>query len=202
MRATSIAVIVIVLLIIGIAAYALTRDSRMNDQAATTRLSQPIPNTSMQLTSPAFANEASIPAAHTCDVQNPPSPSLEFLDVPENAVSLALIMDDPDVPTQVRPEGVFDHWVLFDIPPETAGIPEGGSVGTKGANGRGTPSYAGPFPPPNFEPAEHRYFFRLYALDTMLGLPEGATKQQVLDAMEGHVLAEAKLMGRYKRESK
>jgi Raf kinase inhibitor-like YbhB/YbcL family protein len=108
-------------------------------------------------------------------------------------------MDDPDVPAEVRPERNFDHWVLFDIPPATLGISEGGSIGTKGANGRGAPAYAGPCPPPQYAPSEHRYFFRLYALDTMLNLPEGATKQQVLEAMEGHVIAQAELMGRYER---
>ncbi len=158
-----------------------------------------IVSTAMRLSSPSFMHEGTVPTEYTCDVDTPPSPPLMFENVPAGTVSLALIMDDPDVPTAVRPEGVFDHWVLYDIPPHIPGLPEGGSAGVTGANGRGGLSYAGPCPPPEYEPSEHRYFFRLYALDTKLGLAEGATKDEVIAAMTGHILETAELMARYER---
>ncbi len=156
-------------------------------------------SSSLSLTSPAFEQGGSIPARYTCDGTRTLSPALVWGGVPEGAVSLVLIADDPDVPKAIKPDGVFDHWTLFNIPPTTAGISEGGSVGTAGVNGAGNSAYTGPCPPPQYEPSEHRYFFRLYALDTSLDLPEGATKAQVLAAMEGRVIAQAELMGRYKR---
>lgn len=193
MKGSAIAVLVIVLVLVGIAAYALTQTNRMIVD------NPPTPSISMQLSSTAFQNNGSIPKAYTCDVENPPSPPLAFSGIPESAVSLALLVDDPDVPKAVRPAGVFDHWVLFNIPPTTSTIAEGGTAGIKGANGRGVTAYAGPCPPPQHEPTEHRYFFRLYALDLMLDLPEGATKDQVLAAMDGHILDTAELIGRYDR---
>jgi|SRR3989344_729060 len=152
----------------------------------------------MQLTSSAFEHTTSIPSRFTCDSRNV-SPPLTWGDPPEGTRSFALIMDDPDVPKERHPEGVFNHWVLFNIPPGTNEIQPGETVGTPGANGAGKNQYAGPCPPPQYEPSEHRYFFRLYALDTMLDIPEGANKQQVLAAMEGRILAQAELMGKYKR---
>lgn len=133
------------------------------------------------------------------------SPALSIDGVPEGAVSLALIMDDPDIPQVARDErGIeaWDHWVLFDLPPSTREIPEGGlpaGVGTTGVNTNGSNAYTGPCPPPQFEPSEHRYVFTLYALDTTLGLREGSTKAQALAAMEGHSIEQATLTGRYKR---
>jgi len=152
----------------------------------------------LTLTSPGFENGTSLPARFTCDGENM-SPPLSWGGVPEGTKSLALIMDDPDVPKALRPDGVFDHWTLFNIPPDTREILAGETVGTLGANGAGKNQYAGPCPPREYEPSEHRYFFRLYALDTMLDIPEGANKQQVLAAMEGRILAQAELMGKYKR---
>ena len=128
------------------------------------------------------------------------SPPISWEGVPEDTKSLVLIMDDPDVPKALKPDGVFDHWTLFNIPPETKEITTGGTAGTRGANGAGKNQYAGPCPPKEYEPSEHRYFFRLYALGSMLELPEAATKQEVLAAMEGHVLAQAELIGKYKRQ--
>ena len=113
--------------------------------------------------------------------------------------SFALVMDDPDVPKQLKPDGVFDHWVVFNIPATATKIEAAGAVGIAGANGAGKNTYTGPCPPPQYEPSEHRYFFRLYAVDVMLRLEAGATKAQVLEAIRGHVLEEAELMGRYKR---
>ncbi len=152
----------------------------------------------LTLTSSAFQNGGRIPAKYTCDGDNL-SPSLSITGVPASAKTLVLIMDDPDVPKQLRPSGVFDHWTLFNIPPETTEIPEGGTAGTAGVNGRNDAKYTGPCPPPQYEPREHRYFFRLYALDTTLILPPGTTKGEVLAAMEGHILESAELMGRYSR---
>lgn len=155
----------------------------------------------MKITSSAFEENTRIPNQYTCDADQQVSPPLKFEDVPENAETLALIVDDPDVPEQVVPAGEFVHWVLFNISKETDGIPENSFAGTRGANGAGKQEYTGPCPPPQYEPKEHRYFFKLYALDTVLDLSEGATKQQLLDAMDGHILEEAQLMARYQRAS-
>jgi Raf kinase inhibitor-like YbhB/YbcL family protein len=144
---------------------------------------------SMRLTSTAFEHEGSIPATFTCDGPDV-SPALSIEDIPAGTVSLALVMDDPDAP-----RGTWDHWVVFDIPTD-ARIPEGvAELGTPGSNSWGHTGYGGPCPPGG----THRYFFVAYALDTRLGLAPGADKAAVLDAIEGHVLAEATLMGRYSR---
>lgn len=153
---------------------------------------------SFSITSPVFENGASIPSYFTCDGANL-SPRFLISGVPDSAKSLALIMDDPDVPRVLRPDGVFDHWILFNIPPKTAEIAEGTTVGTAGKNGAGSNRYTGPCPPPEYEPSEHRYFFRLYALDMELSLQEGAVKSDVLKAMEGHVIGQAELIGKYKK---
>lgn len=153
------------------------------------------------LTSTAFENNGIIPAKYTCDGDRTINPPLIFSNVPEAAKSLVLIMDDSDVPKQLHPDGVFDHWVVFNIPVDTKMIPEGGSVpGVAGANGAGANAYTGPCPPPQYEPSEHRYIFKLYALIASLDLPAGATKEQVLDALAPLVLAETELIGRYSRK--
>ena len=149
----------------------------------------------MQLTSSAFAHEALIPARYTCDGDNV-NPPLVIAGVPEQAVSLVLIMDDPDVPKHLRPDGMWDHWVVFNIPPQTREIAENSEP--EGVHGLGTGNnleYYGPCPPDR----EHRYFFKLYALDCKLNLPQGVGKAAVEQAMVGHILAEAQLMGRYNR---
>ena len=151
------------------------------------------------LSSPAFENGGKIPSKYTCDEDRFLSPPLSISGVPESAASLALIMDDPDVRKEKHPSGVFNHWVLFNLPPDTAEIPEGKPIGTAGANGRGEMRYTGPCPPPEYEPSEHRYIFRLYALDEVLNLPSGATKKEVLAAMEGHIIAITEFVGRYRR---
>ena len=150
------------------------------------------------LTSSAFANNGSMPALYTCDGEQK-SPPLSIQGVPEGTVSLALLADDPDVPKALMPSGVFDHWVLYNIPPDSSAIPEGGSVGTVGINTKGNAAYAAPCPPKQYEPSEHRYIFTLYALSIKLDLPLGAKKADVLAAMNGYVLAETILTGRYKR---
>lgn len=149
----------------------------------------------MKLTSPSFKQGQSIPARHTCDAQDI-SPELHISDVPAAAKSLVLIMDDPDVPASVRKEQMWDHWVVFNIPPHTTRIPENTQPpGTPGKNTGGDLDYQGPCPPDR----EHRYFFKLYALDTHLDLPAGSTKSQVEAAMRGHILAHTELVGLYDR---
>lgn len=151
---------------------------------------------SMNITSPVFTDSGSIPSKYTCDGSNTPPP-LDFEGVPAEAKSLVLIMDDPDVPWEVLPEGVFDHWVVYNIPPKTGGFKETDTIlpGTYGVNSIGQTAYTGPCPPDG----AHRYFFRLYALDIQLALKKGASKTEVLAAIEGYVIAQAELMGTYER---
>jgi Raf kinase inhibitor-like YbhB/YbcL family protein len=153
----------------------------------------------MNLSSAAFIDGESIPVRYTCDTEHPLSPPLTFSGIPQEAVSLALIVEDPDVPAAVRSDRVFDHWVLFNLPSTITGLPEGGSVGIAGANTRGVPAYAPPCPPSQFEPRRHRYVFRLFALDALLDARAGITKAELVAAMQGHILAEAQLMGTYER---
>jgi Raf kinase inhibitor-like YbhB/YbcL family protein len=145
----------------------------------------------LTLTSPAFSEGNPIPSEYTCDADDI-APILHIKGAPEGTQSFALIMDDPDAP---RPGG-FLHWVLFNIPGDASQIGPTGSIGVNGQNGWGREGYGGPCPPSG----EHRYYFRLYALDMMLGLSAGATKDEVEQAMQGHILGEAQLMGRYQRK--
>lgn len=141
------------------------------------------------VTSSAFAEGEVIPRRYTCDAQNV-SPPLTLSGVPAEAVSLALILDDPDAPG-----GTWVHWVEFNIDPLSE-IPEDvGVLGTAGLNSFGITIYGGPCPPSG----THRYFFKVFALDAILDLAPGATKAQLLAAMEGHVIAQAELMGLYSR---
>jgi Raf kinase inhibitor-like YbhB/YbcL family protein len=152
-------------------------------------LSQVTEEAGMRLTSSAFEHEDLIPTRFTCDGRDI-SPPLELHELPADAVSLVLVMDDPDAPG-----GTWDHWVAYDIPPRSE-IPKAvESLGTPAANSWGDATYGGPCPPSG----THRYFFVVYALDTELGLEPAANKATVLEAMEGHVMAEATLMGRYER---
>ncbi len=149
----------------------------------------------MKLTSTAFGHQEKIPSKYTCDGANI-SPPLSISDVPSQAKSLVLIMDDPDVPKRLRKDGMWDHWVVFNIPASLTEIKEGEEPeGTHGIGTSNNLDYNGPCPPDR----EHRYFFKLYALDTELKLPEKVKKQQVEKAIEGHVLAKTELMGRYER---
>lgn len=149
----------------------------------------------MELSSPAFENEGQIPSKYTCDGANI-SPELNISGVPANAESLVLIMDDPDVPKHIREDGMFDHWVVFNIPSDTTKIPEGQEPrGTPGLGTSGGTGYFGPCPPDR----EHRYFFKLYAIDTTLDLPEKSDKVTVERKMTEHVIDKAHLMGRYER---
>ncbi|HWF39372.1 MAG TPA: YbhB/YbcL family Raf kinase inhibitor-like protein [Candidatus Acidoferrales bacterium] len=150
----------------------------------------------MQIKSSAFANGSSIPSKFTCDAKMPPNPPLAFSGVPAKAQSLVLIMEDPDVPKNLMPSGVFDHWMVWNISPRSKGIKEGDSA--QGINGTGKTGYVGPCPPDR----EHRYFFHLYALDTKLGDAKIANRKELEAAMKGHVIEQADLMGRYNRVKK
>lgn len=150
----------------------------------------------MQLESDAFTDQSSIPAKYTCDGENI-SPALTWDAPPSDAQSLALIVDDPDAPGQT-----FSHWVVYDLPVELRQLSEGLPPqpillegGVQGKNDFGRYGYGGPCPPSG----THRYFFQLFALDTLLNLPPGATKEEAIAAMKNHVLAGAELVGRYSR---
>lgn len=145
----------------------------------------------MKISSPAFAQNQPIPAAYTCNGANH-QPPLVFSEVPEEAQSLALVVEDPDAPTKV-----FTHWLVYDMPPSTRHISaeEVPLTATDGVNDFGTLGYRGPCPPSG----THRYIFQLCALDSRLALPEGTVKEDVLAKMQGHVLARAELVGTFSR---
>ena len=145
----------------------------------------------VKISSPVFAHNGSIPSKYTCDGADV-SPPLMIGDVPATARSLALIVDDPDAPV-----GNWVHWVVWNINPATREIGEGNvpALGVEGKNGWGRNGYGGPCPPSG----SHRYFFKLYALDTTLGLGSTATKKDLEMAMDGHVIARGQLIGLYKR---
>lgn len=146
--------------------------------------------------SKSFKHETTIPTKYTCDGANI-SPHISWQDLPADTKSLVLIVEDPDAPA-----GTWDHWVLFNIPPTTKELPENiqnlPTGTTMGNNSYRVGTYRGPCPPDK----EHRYIFKLYALDQVLTLPEGATKSEVASAMNKHVLGTAELIGRYNRISK
>ncbi len=148
----------------------------------------------MKIISSVFQHNQSMNSKYTCDGPdiNPP---LEFQDIPKNTKSLVLIMDDPDA---MKPAGkVWDHWIIFNIPPETKKISE--NKEPSGIHGIGTSNnlnYHGPCPPD----AEHRYFFKLYALDKKLDLVEGTTKPEIESAMKNNIIDQAELIGLYKKQ--
>jgi len=151
----------------------------------------------MKLTSSAFQHNGKIPPKYTCQGEelNPP---LQLTDVPVEAKSLVLILDDPDVPEQIRKDRMWVHWVVYDIEPTTVAIEEGTEpFGTLGKNTGGENRYMGPCPPDR----EHRYYFKIYALDKKLGLGEGATKDEILNLIDGHILERAELMGRFEKSA-
>lgn len=153
---------------------------------------------SLELTSDAFMNGQSIPAKYACTGRNI-SPALAWTEPPSGTQSFALIVDDPDAPM-----GTWVHWVLFNIPAASRNLEEDLPITGKnidpnaiyvGKNSSGNIGYDGPCPPSG----THRYFFKLYALDTLISLLPGATKEQVLREMEGHILAQGELMGTFSK---
>jgi Raf kinase inhibitor-like YbhB/YbcL family protein len=155
----------------------------------------------MRITSPAFGANADIPAKYTCQGGDR-SPPLDFADVPAGAKSLVLIVDDPDAPDPAAPRMTWVHWVLYNLPPHTAGLAEAVARGalpagtTEGTNDWKRPGYGGPCPPIG----KHRYFHKLFALDIVLPDLKQPTKAALEKAMHGHVLAQAELVGRYQKK--
>jgi hypothetical protein len=152
---------------------------------------------SIQITSPAFTEGQPIPRKYTCDAEDA-SPPLAWSGVPAEVKSLALVVDDPDAPV-----GNWVHWVFYNLPPSLTTLKEGiaktpavEGVGTQGTNDFRKIGYGGPCPPRG---KPHRYFFKLYALDTSLSLPPGASKADLEKAMRGHILAQGQLIGTYSR---
>jgi hypothetical protein len=142
----------------------------------------------LTVSSPAFENNKLIPAKYTCDGDNV-NPPLTIEGVPDGTKSLVLIVDDPDAPM-----GTWDHWIVWNIPP-TSKIEENTVPGTEGVNDSRKHSYGGPCPPWG----THRYFFKVYALDTKLDLNPNSRKKDVEKAMQGHILAKGELVGLYRR---
>jgi hypothetical protein len=155
----------------------------------------------LTLSSPSFVHGRDIPTKHTCEGQDV-SPPLSWSGVPEGTKSLALIVDDPDAPDPKAPRMTWVHWVLYDIPPSVTELREGVQKDTlppgtrQGLNDWKRPGWGGPCPPVG----RHRYFHKLYALDTVIGDLHAATKAALERAMEGHVLARAELVGTYQKK--
>lgn len=155
----------------------------------------------LTFTSPSFAHDGAIPARHTCDGQNV-SPALSWDNVPAGTKSLALIVDDPDAPDPADPRGTWVHWVLYNMPPDMRGLPEGVAAtalpqGTlQGINDWQRAGYRGPCPPVG----NHRYFFKLFALNVVLPNLNQPTSAMLEQAMQGHVIARGELVGRYRHE--
>jgi Raf kinase inhibitor-like YbhB/YbcL family protein len=145
----------------------------------------------MKITSSAFQDGGNIPSKFTCDGGDA-SPPLQIADVPSGAKSVVLVVDDPDAPS-----GLFTHWMVWNISPQTNAIAEGTTPkGVHGTNDFGKSGYGGPCPPSG----THRYYFKIFALDRELDLPSGAKRSQLDAAMKGHVVAQGELMGRYSRK--
>lgn len=144
----------------------------------------------MKVVSQQFEQFKPIPEQYTCKGANISVP-LSFLEIPKDTVSYAIIVDDPDAPN-----GVFTHWVAWNIPADTQGILENKPAPREGKNSYNVIGYKGPCPPPG---KTHRYFFRVFALDTLLDLPQGSDKAALEKAMEGHILEKAELVGTFQR---
>ncbi len=176
------------LLIIGVFAYNLDIKDRKQKSSI-----EPITSKSkMKITSTAFENNQTIPAKYTCDGDNV-NPELNFSDIPTNTKSLILIVDDPDAPS-----GTWTHWIVWNISSSTTKIKENTtpSGSQEGTTSFGKPGYGGPCPPSG----THHYFFKLYALDTILSLDSKADVKQLNQAMQRHVLTETELIGLYSRK--
>ena len=156
---------------------------------------------SLKLTSTTFTHDGEIPTRHTCEGEDV-SPPLGWQGAPAETKSFVLIVDDPDAPDPEKPKMTWVHWVLYDIPPDADELPEDAGNGglpegtREGINDWRRPGYGGPCPPIG----RHRYFHKLYALDTVLGDLGRPTKQAVEAAMEGHVLARSELIGTYRKK--
>ncbi|MBN8230644.1 YbhB/YbcL family Raf kinase inhibitor-like protein [Corallococcus macrosporus] len=154
----------------------------------------------LELTSPKFKDGTPIPIAYTGEGEDR-APPLHWENLPAGAKSLALIVEDPDAPDPANPQRTFCHWVLYNLPVNAQSLPDGATLdvlpeGVKlGRNDFGRQDYGGPMPPIG----NHRYFFKLYALDTVLPDLKQPTRTQLLQAMEGHIVGETQLMGTYEK---
>lgn len=191
MKTLTLIILLIIILIIGIFfTLFLFEKQRSQQQQSTSFYISSLLN--MKIESEAFSNNQFIPKKYTCDGEdiNPP---LKISEVPQGTKSLVLIVDDPDAPM-----GTWVHWTVWNIPPDISDIPENtvpqGAI--EGMTDFGRPGYGGPCPPSGV----HRYFFKLYALDTTLELDSSATKRDLEKAMEGHILEKAELIGLYQRQ--
>lgn len=144
----------------------------------------------MKITSPAFKENQPIPVRYTCDGNNI-NPPLIFEDLPKQAKSLTLVVDDPDAPV-----GIWTHWVLYDIPPNVKEIKENSSAGLEGLTSSGNHGYGGPCPPSG----THHYRFKLFALDKTLGMAGFPDRKTVEAAMTGHIILQSNLIGLYSRK--
>ncbi len=157
----------------------------------------------LKVTSPAFQQGGSIPSQYTCEGKDI-SPPLAWSGIPNNAKTVAMIVDDPDAPDPAKPQRVYVHWVVYNISPQTTSLAENASKSgmpsgaVQGKNDWGNSSYGGPCPPIG----RHRYFFKLYALDTALTGLQNATKADLEKAMKGHIVDSGELMGTYQKAKK
>ena len=184
-------ILVIILILSAVIFYYYQRSAYTQDPAAF--WANKLNNYSMTITSPAFLAGAAIPKKYSCQGQgvNPP---LIFSGTPKGAKSLALIVDDPDVPINLLPSGLFVHWIVYNMPPGTSEIAENSiPPGQLGLNGAGKPVFTPPCPPDR----QHRYFFKLFALDSLLSLSQPPTEGSLAAAMAGHIIGQAELMGTY-----
>ncbi len=182
---TSLVFVIIILVIAGIVYWLIPKQKEADDISTIPQLEN------MTITSPAFSHNGQVPLKYTCDGEdiNPP---LTISGVPANAKSLVLIVDDPDAP-----RGTWVHWTVWNIKPDTTSIGENslpmGAV--EGTTDFGRTGYGGPCPPSG----THRYFFKIYALDTLINLSSSARKADIEKVMEGHILDQTELIGLYKR---
>jgi Raf kinase inhibitor-like YbhB/YbcL family protein len=181
-------------LILGVIIYIAIQNNTPSKtpEAAVTSTNPTLPMNDQKflIRSPAFQNEQRIPSKYTCDGDDI-SPPLAIENIPESTASMVLLVDDPDAPS-----GTWTHWLVFNIPRDVTRIGEGTiPIGTRGNTSWSTTDYGGPCPPEG----THRYSFKIYALGTTLRLNEGASKQEVLEALKGHILAESELIGTYER---
>lgn len=142
----------------------------------------------LKVQSTAFSNGGQIPSRYTCEGENI-NPPIEINDLPENTRSVAMIVEDPDAP-----RGVYDHWIVWNIPPNEI-IREDSRPGISGINSFGNTGYGGPCPPSG----SHRYFFKVYALDEELDIESGSDKKRLKEAMKDHILGSGELMGHYQK---
>jgi Raf kinase inhibitor-like YbhB/YbcL family protein len=158
------------------------------------------PQVKLALSSSAFSADGAMPSKYSCEGQNV-SPPLAWSGAPPSTKSFALIVQDPDAPDPAAPTKVVTHWVVYDLPPTTTAIAEGGaglpSAAHQAKNEKGDPSYMGPCPPKG----NHRYFFKLYALDSVLPALDGSKEKDIEQALQGHVVGTGELVGTYQKSA-